>query len=88
MLLSVVGVGTASAAISKSVGGGTWSYSLEPKTVTSQYYHATNQHGSSVKIGKGQPLRDCAKAGGTSFAKLRGGSGTRYAYWHNYCTHI
>lgn len=89
MLLSVAGVGTASAAISKNVGGGIWSYSLEPvRVVTSQYYHATKKHGSSVQIGKNKPLRDCAKAGGTSFAKLSGMSGTRYAYWHNYCTHI
>ena len=86
MLLSVAGVGTASAAISKSVGGGTWSYSLEPKTVTSQYYHATNQHGSSVKIRNSKPLRNCVKARITSFIRTKG-NGTRYAYWHNVCNH-
>lgn len=42
MLLSVAGVGTASAAVTKPPEkNGTWYYSLEPKMVTSQYYHNT-----------------------------------------------
>lgn len=86
MLLSVVGVGTASAAISKSVGGGTWSYSLEPgRTVISQYYHSTRQHGSSARVGSGKIDRGCASKGKWSWATATG-SGTRYAYWHSVCT--
>lgn len=84
MLVSVTGVGTASAAISKSVGGGTWSYSKESKMVTSQYYHGSENYGSSVRIWSGPIVRDCRVKGNWSFARVRG-NGTRYAYWHNSC---
>lgn len=45
MLLSVASVGTASAAVTKHPEkNGTWCYSLEPRKVTSQYYHTTKRH--------------------------------------------
>lgn len=84
MLVSVTGVGTASAAISKSVGGGTWSYSKEFRMITSQYYHGSENHGSTAKIGSTQ-VRDCRVKGNWSFARVRG-SGTQYAYWHSVCS--
>lgn len=87
MLLSVAGVGTASAAIKKSVGGGTWYYSKESRLVTSQYYHGSKKHGSSAHIGKdGTVSRDCVAKKETSFARAQG-DGTRYAYWHSECKH-
>lgn len=87
MLLSVASVGTASAAVTKHPEkNGTWCYSLEPRKVTSQYYHTTKQHGSSARVGNGTIIRGCAKAGKWSFARAQG-SGTRYAWWHSECNH-
>lgn len=87
MLLSVASVGTASAAVTKHPEkNGTWCYSLEPRKVTSQYYHTTKQHGSSVRIGTGKIYRGCAPKGVWSWARAKG-SGTRYAWWHSGCNH-
>ncbi|HHZ06044.1 MAG TPA: lactococcin 972 family bacteriocin [Clostridiales bacterium] len=84
ILTSMVGVGTASAAIQQNVGGGVWSISKESRMVTSQYYHGSRQHGSSARMGNGRIYRECRRKGATSFARATG-NGTRYAWWHRTC---
>ncbi|MPY58183.1 lactococcin 972 family bacteriocin [Streptomyces spongiae] len=70
-------------AVTKEVGGGTWSYGTTSETVWSNYFHSSSKHGSSVRNGYGDEERSaCVNADKWSYADLPAHpEETDYAYW-------
>ena len=74
---------------SANVGGGVWDYGtrvvgLRTKECYSNYYHETNRHSSTAKIGTQSSGKVVADAGKTSYASVRGGlTDVAHAFWDN-----
>ncbi|MCR6514421.1 MAG: lactococcin 972 family bacteriocin [Clostridium sp.] len=64
-LMSILAVGTVTGlAKTVQVGGGTWNYGTGSGRVYSEYYHASEIHGSSVVNGNGVKDTDYNRAKG------------------------
>ncbi|MDO5066610.1 MAG: lactococcin 972 family bacteriocin [Propionibacteriaceae bacterium] len=89
--LMVVGLVTPmAAAITKDVGGGTWSYGVtyrngEQATVYSHYYHKKVFHRASTVNGYGEYSCHATRAGQTAWASQRAHPGkVDRSYWSKY----
>lgn len=67
----VVATAAPALAVTKEVGGGTWDYGATDRTVWSNYYHSSKNHGSSVLNGYNETERSaCVGRNKWSYADL------------------
>ena len=87
---SLAAAGIAYATAEDQVGGGTWNHSVANGYVTSDYWHPSSCHSSSVQLGSSSGPGAYRSSGPTApgvwaHASLPESIYVDYAYWNNEC---
>ncbi|MEO3974017.1 lactococcin 972 family bacteriocin [Streptomyces sp. CAU 1734] len=81
----IMGAAAPAMAITVDVGGGRWTYDQGANSAWSNYYHANNNHASSVKIGSNIFRSGCTSPGSWSLASGGKNGGSISWYYDPSC---